>query len=124
MPKNSLHRTERIKSRKLIASLFETGHKVHSNPLLLIWLPVASDVPLKFGVSVPKRRFRRAVDRNLIKRRLREAYRISKSDLISKLLDVDKSYALFVVYVGHEVVDFGTIEDAMKKLLSKWCNRL
>ena len=125
MPKNSLHKDERVKSRKLIASLFEHGQKLHQAPLMLIWLPIESGShPLKFGVSVPKRKFKRAIDRNLLKRRLRESYRISKHDLILNLTSDDKSYALFVVYVGHKIAAFDDIQRSMNKLMNKWRNRL
>ena len=127
MPKNSLNRNERVRSRKLIASLFDGGHKLRHGPLLLIWRKVDATMatsPLMFGVSVSKRKFKRAVDRNAIKRQIREAYRIQKNDILNSMAGVDTSYALFVVYLNHERSDFQKLSADMIKLLEKWTNQL
>lgn len=127
MPKHSLHKRERIKSRKLIAALFSTGKKLRQGPFLLIYDEVEEPLataPVMFGVSVTKRKFKRAVDRNAIKRKIREVFRLSKNGLLTKLKGSDKSYALFVVYLGSDLGDFHQLNHAMDKLLIKWLNEI
>lgn len=124
MTKLSLSKSERIKSRKLIGEIFEQGEKLKHGPLLGFFLKVDESLarsPFMFGVTVPKRSHRKAVHRNLIKRRVREAYRINKSIVKTDILS-DTSYALFVVYLDRNIRPFDDIEIAMKKLLSKWIN--
>ncbi len=127
MFRSSLHKCERVKSRKLITSLFEHGKKVQQGPLLLFWKPLNPEeatAQLMFGVSVSKRKFKRAVDRNLIKRRIREAFRLQKVTLLEQLQNDDKSYALFVVYVGLSINKYPVIDETMKKMLKKWLSRI
>ena len=78
---------EKLKSRKLIERLFEEGKSVKKYPIRLVYLQTdhTSDLPAQVGFSVPKRHFKRAVDRNRIKRLLREAYRIQKKELYGQL---------------------------------------
>ena len=72
---------EKLKSRKLIGKLFEEGKSVKKFPLRLVYLQTehTSDSKIQAGFSVPKRNFKRAVDRNRIKRLMREAYRLNQS---------------------------------------------
>ncbi len=113
---------ERIKSRKLISALFREGRKVRSQNLLLLYLeqPVDSrKSPVQFGVTVAKRNVKRAVDRNRIKRLVREAYRKQKSEFIEQL-GVHKRYALFVVYLSHDILPYAHIENQMSRVLQRW----
>ena len=73
---------EKLKSRKLIGKLFEDGKSVKKFPVRLVYLQTnhTSDFPVQAGFSVPKRNFKRAVDRNRIKRLIRESFRIRLTD--------------------------------------------
>jgi ribonuclease P protein component len=70
-----------------------------------------------FGVSVPKRNFKRAVWRNLLKRRVREAFRLNKTRL------GDKTYDVFIYYVGKQEEDYGRIEKSLMEILDDMASR-
>jgi ribonuclease P protein component len=73
----------------------------------------------QLAVSVPKRLFRRAVDRNLLKRRIREAYRLNKSVLQTLLQEKDRTIMLVIQYQHKEIEKYQVIEEALIKGLSK-----
>ncbi len=125
MTRLTLSRKQRIKSRKLIASIFERGRKIRSGPLLLFYLRVDSAIASHvrmFGVTVSRRSFKRAVDRNRIKRLVREAYRIEQNAFLT--IQQDDSYALFVVYVGREIQSFENIKSAINRLAQNWASKV
>ncbi len=79
-----------------------------------------SESPIQFTVSVSKRKFKRAVDRNRVKRQIREAYRLNKAPLFEKLKQSGKKYAWMVIFTGSELPDYQQVEKAMKKILAKF----
>ena len=116
MPRLSLLKGERLSGNKAIASLFQAGRGFSVAPLRFIYLPVEGEkFPARMAVAVPKRLFRNAVDRNLLKRRIREAYRQHKRELFRELSDKGTSVYLVIQYQRQEIADYHTIGNAVKK---------
>ena len=120
-PMVSLKAYERLKSKKDIDLLFETGQERFVYPLKLIYLirEKTDDAwPLKFGISVPKKKLNKAVHRNLIKRRCREAYRLNKSSLQDFISSQDKQLIMLFIYLESELKEYDLIEKSIKKQLN------
>lgn len=115
----SFSKKEKLKSKKHIEHLFEEGKSISAFPLRLVYLGTTfeDDAVIKAGVSVSKRNFKHAVDRNRIKRLLREAYRLNKNIFFNNMTT---QYALMILYIGKEKPDFHSIEKTMKQLLTKF----
>ncbi len=80
--------------------------------------------PIEFALSVPKKAFKRAVDRNVLRRRIREAYRLHKIELYKLLknntLHSDKRFAFMVLYTAKEEMSYAEIEKGIKKMIRKF----
>ena len=94
-------------NERRILALLKSGQVLFLYPLKVYFQEGAGD----FGVSVPKRLFKRAVKRNLLKRRVREAYRLNRGRL------GDKDYDIFIYYIGKEEEDYGRIEKSLVAIL-------
>ncbi len=119
MSKHSFPVQERLKSRKAIESLFEKGNSEFKWPILLLWniSEIPHTPPLQAGFTVSRRNFKKAVQRNLMKRRMREAYRLHKSILIEPLENKQLSLDLMFVYQAKEIKEYTDVEVAVKNLL-------
>jgi len=112
---------EKLKQKTHISSLFQEGKSVSAFPLRLIYLPTAlADSQLKFGVSVPKKHHKKAVDRNYLKRVLRECYRKNKSLLFPH---VGQGYLFMMVYQSAEILTYQEIEMKTQEVFQKWVLR-
>ncbi len=112
---------ERLKSKIQIDKLFEEGNTLSVFPLRLVYKSfIFNDtVAVKAGVSVSKRNFKMAVDRNRIKRLMREAYRLNKNMCFN---NITTQYALMILYLGKDMPDFDQVDNTMKKLLKQFVN--
>ncbi len=121
MPLNSFHKTERLKSFKRISELFESGHSYAAFPVKVLWQYRTTDVyiPVKAGFTVPKRNFRKAVQRNLLKRRMKEAFRLNRSGLTATCSSSGTAIDLMFIYVSGRKEPYDYIEESVKTLLSK-----
>ena len=100
---------ERLCSKKLIEELFHNGSSFLLYPFRMVWLvhPLPAEVPVQVLINVPKRRFKKAVHRNLIKRRIREVYRLNKgTELYPYLVDNSSQLLLGIQFVGKEIHDY------------------
>jgi ribonuclease P protein component len=121
--KLTLGKTERLKSRKQIELLFSEGKKFTVSPFRVHYVLNESAVPpLQLGVGVSNKNFKKAVDRNKIKRRVKEAYRLQKNTLQQKLTDKKCQLSLFIIYTAKVMPEYGEVFDKMKKNLDKLCN--
>ncbi len=107
-----LPKTERLSGATAVAALLEHGKHFQAGCLRCKYLPRADEGPSRIVVSVPKRSFKRAVKRNLLKRRIRESYRRQKSLLTG-------TWDLLIVYTSREVLPYETIFADMTEMLCK-----
>jgi ribonuclease P protein component len=119
----TLGKEERLKSRKIINQLFEKGSRFTVMPFRVLYEtgsnPPGKVSPLRVGISVSSRNFKKAVDRNRIKRLTREAYRLQKSELSEMLKRSGKSLHLFLVYSVKEMPEYQTVCDKVHVILNK-----
>jgi ribonuclease P protein component len=125
MPTFSRH--ERLKSRKTIGGLFKGGHSYVAYPLRVVWQESDLIEPLEdtacraqVMVSVPKRNFKTAVQRNRLKRQIREAYRLQKSAFYEKLTASGLHISLMLSYIGKEPLSFADISAGVEKAIRKF----
>jgi ribonuclease P protein component len=118
---HSFGKQEKLKSRKLIEQLFAEGRSISAHPLRLVYImpAVEMDVRVKAGVSVSSRNFKKAVDRNRIKRLLREAYRLNKAALMEHAEKNSQQLSLFFIYTDKLLPEFSTINQKMQVILNK-----
>ena len=121
--KFSFGKEERLKSRKLIGELYTRGNAVKAYPLRMVFLQIDhhSNFPAKAAVSVPKRNFKKAVDRNRIKRLLREAYRHEKHIVYN---NIDKPYVFMISYIAKDELPYKELKTKMVKLLNKFVKEI
>ncbi|HEX7367624.1 MAG TPA: ribonuclease P protein component [Pelobium sp.] len=114
----NFQKEERLCSKKLLDELFKNGSSFLFYPFRLTWLTSPDEhqiFPAQVVVAVPKKRFKHSVDRNLIKRRIKEAYRLNKESLFYRPLNSSHKKILFSIsYVGKEIHDFAFLEKKMK----------
>ncbi|MCL2650813.1 MAG: ribonuclease P protein component [Candidatus Azobacteroides sp.] len=119
--RNSLSKEERISSKIEIDRLFTEGNSFIIYPLRVIYFEKVSLEKRKANVSimasVPKRKFKRAVKRNRLKRLIKESYRLNKFAFIAKITSQSKHISLAFLYLPHEEKKFPEIEMAMKQAL-------
>ena len=116
-------KVEKLKSKTTIDSLFSIGKSVSKYPLRLVYVPIEleKDEKIKFGVSVYKKYFKKAVDRNYFKRVLRETYRLNKYLLIDNF---DQPYAIMFFYQTKDRLTYQEIEFKTIQLFEKFILQL
>lgn len=118
---HSLHKGERLKSAALMDLAFKQGVKIKAFPVLVraTVAPLTQEVPFQAAFTVGKKRFRRAVDRNRIKRLLREAWRVEKTALAKNWQPGAPQWAVVFIFVGQEVPSFDDCRRWVRHAASK-----
>ncbi len=117
----SFPKSLRLCSHNTISDLFTNGEAFVCYPFRVVYLNVAFDdhADSKVLISVSKKKFKRAVWRNLIKRRCKEAYRLHRKEFSIFLQENNKQIAFALVYLPKEILDYHVIEKGMIKMLNK-----
>ena len=105
----------------LIDRVFADGRTIKSFPLIarVVEANWAEPVTFKVATVAGKRRFKRAVDRNRVKRLIREAWRTGKGDLVEEFLLEGRQYAVVFIFVGRELPEFKQVKEAMGKMIPR-----
>ena len=119
----SLGKNERLKSRKQIEQLFSEGGSFSITPLKVYYLTSLnnsnSSFNLQFGVGVSGKNFRKAVDRNRIKRLIKESYRLQKSELQQTLKEKRIQLIIFFIYTNKELPAFNMMKEKVNVILNR-----
>ena len=120
-------KSERLYLKRDIDYLFENGQSFISFPLRIVYLPVTGDNHPEPGisalVSVPKKRIKHAIDRNRIKRLIRESFRQNKSEITYSLKESGKMLLIGFMYVSNDVLPYTDMVKAMRKSLNRICRQ-
>lgn len=131
----TLRKAEKLRHKKLVESLFTEGKSMYDFPLRMVWRALSPDelresfragIPPQTGklqmlVTIPKKKRRRAVDRVLLRRRIREAYRLNRlhlADVINERADLG-AVTLAFIFLGDENTEYASLEKKMINLLGR-----
>jgi ribonuclease P protein component len=117
----SFRKKERLCSQKLISGLFDRGKSMSVGCLRMVYLFTDEEIDARAQilVSVSKKSFKRAVKRNLLKRRIREAYRLNKLGVLSLLEEKKQRFLIAFLYIAKDVQSFEEVQRSMQQLLKQ-----
>lgn len=114
-----LKKTDRLKSRTVIDLLFEKGNSFSNFPFKVIWLPQNNISTLQVGIGVSSRNFKKAVDRNRIKRVIRESWRLQKNQLQEHLQAGNKKLSVFILYTNKEIPEYDFVFEKITHVINR-----
>jgi ribonuclease P protein component len=119
--KKTFSRNERLRSNRIIHALF-AGKKTFSEyPFRVTWIFIESneEAPVQILLSVPKYNFKKAVDRNLLKRRMKEAFRLNKQTLCREIINSQHKMAFCITFTAKEILPFDLIQQKIILILQR-----
>lgn len=119
--RNTLDKSQRLKGRKIVGDIFD-GQKlsVASYPFRAFYtVSFEDDVNAKFGIGVPKKKFKRAVDRNHIKRLVKESLRLNKTILYAAMYNKNCGVNTMIICNAESIPSFELVETKIKELLNR-----
>jgi ribonuclease P protein component len=122
MSSQTFSKSERLASRKTIEKIIAEGNSFSQYPFRLSWIKteLTSASPAQVAMVVSKRNFKRAVDRNRIKRLMREVYRKNKSGFYQTLTNKNMQCALLLMYTGKVIPDIAEVEKKLNLTLQRF----
>jgi ribonuclease P protein component len=117
----SFPRNEHLKHRRLFETLFAKGKKEFKYPVMAVWVEtdLLDETPIKAGFTASKKNYKRAVMRNSLKRKMREAYRLQKAPLLQLLQAQNKQIAVLFVTVKTDNTSYEVLQDKILLLLQE-----
>jgi len=114
-------KNERLCGQTTIDNLFENGNSIKDSLFRLVWNTEEFDhkIIAQTVIVVPKKNIKNATNRNVLKRRIREAFRIYKSDLYTKIKSKQQQLALAIIYQEQEILSYKVIEEKIKLILDR-----
>jgi ribonuclease P protein component len=117
---------ERLYGHAALENVYENGKHLHSNNIKILFLEVPQSTfpACRVVFSVPKRNFKKAVERNLIKRRMREVYRNHKHLLYEHLAEKQKNIHVYLIYSSKQIISFDELKENLLQALQLLANRV
>jgi ribonuclease P protein component len=119
----TFHKTERLKSKMVFSDLISAGHSAKKYPFVLIWKKVDTEqeFPIRIAFSVSKKRFPLAVDRNEMKRKISELYRLNKAKWYNHLSD---NYAALLIFTSKEKMNSAELETKLIQVFERFISEV
>lgn len=123
---HTFRKSERLCSRTVIDEIFSKGKELRKFPYILKYIYIAevAQNPVQIVVSVPKKRAKSAVDRNRLRRQIKEAYRLNKDVLTSFFRTNKSAVVIFLIYTGKEKEEYKLLEEKLKLILKELIHTL
>jgi ribonuclease P protein component len=122
----TLKKEERLTERIALEHVYTKGKHIHANTIKIIFaeVPQSEQPACRVVFSVPKRNFKKAVDRNLLKRRMREVYRLHKHALYAHLAKKQKQIHMYLVYNSKQIISFEELKENLLQALQILTNKV
>ena len=122
----TFNKKERLKKQKDIDALFSGGKKIKENPVILFWneRKEGDDTPLKMAFSVSQKLVKSSVNRNRIKRQMREIYRLHKNHLFEVLKNAPKKYSGMLIYTSTVMPEYAILKEKIILILERYIENI
>ena len=117
---------QKLCNETVIKEMFSNGNSLAIHTVRLVWKEEVSsdDVAIKSIIVVPKKKLKLAADRNVVRRRIKEAYRLNKSAIESFLAEKNKQLNIAIIYQNEKILSYKAIEEKIKLILVRLRNEI